>query len=160
MAWQKLASVSVEGTASTTITASSLAEKKFLNVLCHATPNQTNGDHQWEYHGDSNNNYSNRTSFNGGSDYLQTGINFLRPLGGTANLPLFDISYIINISDVEKLVIGFGFQSNASGSSDAGTRSEYVGKWANTSNQMTEIKAKLRVGSYISNSNITVFGTD
>jgi hypothetical protein len=47
--------------------------------------------------------------------------------------------FIINNSANEKLVIAHVFDQNTAGAGTAPTREEAVGKWANTSAQITEI---------------------
>ena len=104
-------------------------------------------------------NYAFRTSLNGGTDgtdvnegYINVGTSFT----GTADI--FGIMSITNKSDKEKLVIS-ECMATQSGAGNAPERKEVVGKWADTSNQITSITVhNSGSGDYASGSYITVFG--
>jgi len=69
--------------------------------------------------------------------------------------------FIINNSSNEKLVISHTVQQNTAGAANAPRRIENVGKWANTSNQITEIDIdNTGAGSYDTNSKLRVWGSD
>jgi hypothetical protein len=109
---------------------------------------------------DTGSNYASRESFNGGADSTrvsQSGIFF-----NLADPDEFDITYMINISGEEKLLINFGVGNNASGSANAPARNEVVGKWTNTSNQFDIIETNDLggAGSYLVDSNISALGSD
>jgi hypothetical protein len=157
--WKEVGRVSLSGSSSSVDLSSN--NKRYYMVLCTGITSSTNGDYQIEYNGDaSGGDYNNRTSFNGGGDYQENGVNYLRPLGTTANLPFFDVNYVANKSNKEKLVLGRAVQSNGTGTGTSTlTRSIYVGKYTNTSSAINEIKAKLRVGTF-SSGELVVLGYD
>ena len=73
---------------------------------------------------------------------------------------MFATVHILNEASKEKLFISSGLES-ASGASNAPERKELVGKWANTSNAITVIKANNGgTGSFAEGSEVTVYGTD
>jgi hypothetical protein len=77
---------------------------------------------------------------------------------GTASGDSFVTWHIINKADKEKLVMGEGI-SNTTGAGNAPDRREIIGKWANTSAQITSIKVKENgSGSWDSGTTLTVFG--
>ena len=157
--WKELGRTTLSGSSSSVDLSSH--NKRYYMVLCTGITSSTNGDYQIEYNGDaSGGDYNNRTSFNGGTDYQENGVNYLRPLGTTANMPFFDVNYVSNKSDKEKLVLGQAVQSSGTGTGTGTlTRSIYVGKYTNTSAAINEIKAKLRVGTFNSGE-LVVLGYD
>ena len=157
--WKEVGRTTLSGTSSSVDLSSS--NKRYYMVLCTGITTSTNGDYQLEYNGDaSGGDYNNRTSFNGGTDYQENGVNYLRPLGTTNGMPFFDVNYVANKSDKEKLVLGQAVQSNGTGTGTGTlTRSIYVGKYTNTSAAVNEIKAKLRVGTFDSGE-LVVLGYD
>ena len=147
------------------ITVSGLTSTPYIMIFADGETNQTNADHSYEFNGDnSGGNYAERYSFNGGNG-TQTSVNFLRPLGTTANLPFFGYNYVLNHAGEEKIVLGHAVQSQSSGSADAMTRNQWVGKWANTSSAITTVKALTTqsgggVFDYITGTEILVLGYD
>jgi hypothetical protein len=69
--------------------------------------------------------------------------------------------FIINNSANEKLVIGHTVDQNTAGAGTAPDRLESVAKWANTSDQITEIDVtNTSGGSFDTGSIIKVWGSD
>jgi len=159
--WVELARTTL-GSSSNTITVSSLADKRYYMILCNGETTQTNGDHSWRYNGISTTTYAYRRSNNGVTDFVQTNLSFIQPLGTTNGQPFFDVGYLANLSAKEKLVLGHGVQANSTGSGDTMTRVEYVGKHAQTSNPIDAIQAVLTNGTpnYVTGSEVVVLGWD
>jgi hypothetical protein len=145
----------------TTFSVSSFDQKPLLLLMISGETDQTNADHSWRFNSDSSSNYNIRYRFNGGSSGCDTSVDQIRPLGTTANQPFFDIAYIANYSDEEKLVTGFGNQYTGTA---GGTRNNYFGKWANSSAAITTVTAVnvQTSGSrqYLAGSEIVVLGLD
>jgi len=137
--WEELASVelgSAGGLSSGTITA-----KKYLWVQCYISGGASGSpDAYLEFNNDSATNYAHRRSGNGGADTTGTSDTYgirIDNHGGT--LPRYFNSFIINNSSNEKLVISHLVNQNTAGAGTAPVRTESVGKWVNTSNQITQI---------------------
>lgn len=112
--------------------------------------------------GDTGNNYAYRTKDNGGTEENGGSISYwrigagLNPTGGDN----FIVSYMVNISGEEKLMLSWINNSNASGAGNAPQRGETACKWANT-DQVTDIdQANVGNGDYDTDSNLTVLGTN
>ena len=137
--WEELASVelgSAGGLSSGTFTA-----KKYLWVQAY-TADAVSGspDGYVEFNADSGTNYSHRRSHNGGADTTGTsdGIG-IRIDGSGGTTPKFHNMFIVNNSANEKLVIAHSITQQTAGAGAAPTRTESVGKWVNTSSQITRV---------------------
>jgi hypothetical protein len=67
---------------------------------------------------------------------------------------------MINNSANEKLCIWNINQGNTAGAGTAPERREQVGKWTNTSSQITKLEIKATAGNFTANSIIKVWGSD
>ena len=99
---------------------------------------------------DTGSNYSERYSVNGSADSTETSVSNMYGLVGqgnsASNVINFTNGFIVNNASNEKLFIAdstFGLD----GASNVNGRSEAVGKWANTSNQIDIIKLLTPAGS-------------
>ena len=155
--WTKLGHTTLT-TAGDTITVSGMTAKKFLMVQVF-TIASGNTYHNVRFNNDSDNNYSNRYNDNGGSEATQSNASSIL-LGGDNNND-YMTSYIINKSDKEKLAITHSINSNTAGAGTAPTRREIVGKWTNTTDQITRIDViNGNTGDFASGSELIVWGTD
>ena len=85
----------------------------------------------------------------------------IRQHNSASTVNRFHNLYIINISSEEKLVIGHTIEVVTTGAGTAPQRMEVVGKWTNTSSQITEIDIdNPNAGDYLTDSNLTVLGRD
>jgi len=158
--WEELASVELTGSASV-IDSGTITAKKYLWVeaFTQATGGAT-GDGM-RFQSDSGDNYSQRKSADGGSDSTATSTNRIAYDATGSSNDKFTSAYIVNNADEEKLVIGELNQRNTSGSGSAPRRSEFVGKWANTSNSITSVQiVNLDAGDFASGSILKVWGFD
>ncbi len=163
MAWQKLDTTTLGGTADTITlngTGSGFTAKKFLQLLINTFDSGTT-THGIRFNNDSGSNYSRRRSTNGaadGTNVSQTEIQ-VRDAGTT---PVkFTVVDAINISAQEKLVISHHVDNEAAGAGSAPNRQEVVGKWANTSAQITrEDTQNVSTGDYLTDSITSLLGTD
>jgi len=166
--WEELASVDLSGGTGNSLSSGTISAKKYLWVQAYLEQSGS-GDtgNICRFNSDSGSNYTVRYSENGGSDTtstsrsnIVTGAN-----SGTdgAGEGFFINMFIINKSDKEKLIIGKLVDTDAGGG--AGTapgRSEFVGKWDNTSDSITNITWTNSGGSatWATTSYLKVWGFD
>ena len=77
-------------------------------------------------------------------------------VGGASSNPSFTNIFIVNNSANEKLAIGHNVDNNGTGATNYPDRIEMVGKWANTSAQITEIDLDSTGSNFSSNSILKV----
>ena len=149
-----------EAATTDTITVSDLTAKKHLMVQVKGVGTGGTINCNLTFNSDTGNNYAIRESVNGGSDSTNVSQANTDNLTGTVTGNVFATVHILNEASKEKLFISSGLES-ASGASNAPERKELVGKWANTSNAITVIKANNGgTGSFAEGSEVTVYGTD
>jgi hypothetical protein len=159
--WEELASVQL-GSASDTLSSGTIAAKKYLFVQTYTKATGGTVEPDSRFNSDSGTNYADRYSINGGSDGTGTSISQGVRGSGVAYRALFT-DFIINNASNEKLVIRHVIYPTAAGAGTAPSRRETVGKWANTSSQITSIDwvdnsgsgAQMDTGSFIK-----VWGSD
>ena len=162
--WQELASVTL-GSSNAEISSGTITAKKYLWVQIDQKGVSNNvGNISVRFNNDTGTNYASRYSVNGGSDNSsqtsKTSIYMHDDAGDDTKGSLHNI-FIINKADKEKLIISETIQNTATGAGTAPARSEEVGKWANTSNQITEIDIfGLNGGSFDTGSSIKVWGAN
>ena len=156
--WKELGRTTL-GSASSTITVSSLPDKRYYKVLTHITGQASNSDVSIRLNGDTGSNYARRFSTNGGSDIAGTVTSLPYHYTDVAKTtPIFAMAYLANKSDKEKLSISHGVRQTGT-TSGAPSRFESVGKWANTSNAINEIQV-LGSTNFNSGSECVVLGWD
>lgn len=156
MAWQKLGSTTLTTTADE-VDSGTITANKFIFILGHIVPSGS-PDMLMRFNADSGTNYAHRVALDGAGGF--TGTSETNAQFGADNGD-FGISYIVNITTEEKLYIGFANDGKANGAGNAPTRREIVGKWVNTSDQITSIKIRnSTAGDYLTDTNISVLGTD
>jgi hypothetical protein len=155
--WEELASVEIssgDNLSSGTITA-----KKYLWVQAYTVPSG-NVRNDLTFNNITTATYAQRFSENGGSDGTSTSIVKLS-MGGTESTPMFHNMFIVNNSANEKLVINHNVIQNTTSAGNAPNRTEHVGKWTNTSSQITEIDIDNgSTGSYASGTILKVWGSN
>ena len=158
-AWEELASVTL-GSASDTLIDATITAKKYLMIQEHKIPTG-NCRSKYQFNGDTGTNYAIRASDDGGSDATSPSIPeiYAYITGGTAEA--FINTYIVNTAAQEKLTMTEIVEQNIAGAGTAPQRRELVGKWANTSNQITSIKVfNDGTGDFDTGSSIKVWGFD
>ena len=137
--WESLADVTTSSTGA--LSSGTFTAKKYLWVQAY-TPSSSNSspDGYVEFNADSGTNYAHRRSHNGGSDTTGTsdGIG-IRIDGSGGQTAKFHNMFIVNNSANEKLVICNSITQQTAGAGTAPTRTESVGKWVNTSDQITRV---------------------
>jgi hypothetical protein len=159
MAWAKNGTPdTLTGTADV-LTISDMTANTFLGVMCQTIPSG-NANPKMTLNNDTGSNYARRRSEEGGSDTTvinQTEIDF----GRDPTELVFSISYMINVSTEEKLVIMNNVTNNTNGAGNTPKRSEMVWKWVNTSDSITRTDVtNSQTGDFAIDSNLSVLGTD
>ena len=138
--WEELASVELSSTASE-IDSGTFQSKKYLWVQGFANAVGAT-DIVLEFNSDTGNNYARRNSADGGTDTTATSqphADMGYGIGSNSHNKFFN-SFIINNASNEKLMINHVMHSGGAGAGNAPSRNESVTKWANTSDQITQIK--------------------
>ena len=159
MAWEKLASNKLT-TAGDTLIDTTITAKKHLWIQESKIPTG-NCRSKYQFNSDTGNNYAQRYSDNGGTDgtFTSSPVIYAYHSGGSAKA--LSTTYIINETSKEKLLICEIVENGGDGAGNAPNRQEIVGKWENTSNQITSIKIfNDGTGSFDTDSEVTVYGTD
>ena len=162
LAWAKLSSTTL-ASAGDTISSGTITAKKFIQILTNSFSITNPTRPNIRVNGDTGSNYADRLSENGGAENAGGSATKIRGASGidTLVVPYLTITYSINISTEEKLFIEFICQQNTAGAGNAPQRVEVVGKWVNTTNQMTQLDVfNDDAGDFDSNSNQSVLGTD
>jgi len=158
--WEELASVEL-GSPADQISSGTITAKKYLWIQCWIKNDSANDiTGLLRFNNDTGTNYSSRYSINGGTDVTRTSRTYIDSTGGSQEATLIN-AFIINNASNEKLMIGHNIGSSTAGAANAPNRREWVGKWANTSNQITEIDVEqLDAGDLASGSILKVWGAD
>ena len=164
--WEELASV--DWTSGDTISSGTITAKKYLWVQIN-WQNTVSHYANLYFNADSNGaNYASRQSINGTAEQTSASHNSGDPLfrvvgegSGSIFLNSYVNMFIINNSANEKLIIANGIQITTAGANAPYLRNEAVGKWANTSEQITNITLK-KTASHgnFSGGTMKVWGSD
>ena len=138
-----------------------LAAKPYMMVLLNHINNGGYVNPKIRFNNDGGSNYASRYSDNGGSDSTSTSQSEVDLRAGELQAPAITTTYVINKSDKEKLFISHSNMQNTAGAGNAPSRAEVVGKWTNTSDQITSVKfIKTASGNFASGSECVVLGYD
>ena len=154
--WEKLVSVAGAGS-STTLSSGTITAKKHLKYTLYVTA-FVNG--RMTFNSDTGSNYTRRYSGNGGTDGTGN-INqaYIESLWDLA--PALIVGNIINIATSEKLItLHTSEANNTTGAGTAPNRMEIVAKWANTSNQITQIDFNKTGTNFGTGEVLTIWGSD
>ena len=135
--WEELASVELGGTASE-ISSGTITAKKYLWLQVYIIASGSVND-KIRFNNDTGSNYAFRYSANGGGDATGAAQDNINPSFNTSATNKFMNFFIINNSANEKLLTGNVLNDGGAGAGADPDRVEAVGKWANTSAQITEI---------------------
>lgn len=112
------------------------------------------------FNGDTGNNYAIRYSFNNGAEATNASTNTM-PSGSCANGGIaLSIMQIVNVANKEKIAYYQETMTNTAGAATPAERYEIVGKWANTSSQITQVTGHASANNLAAGSEIIVLGHD
>ena len=160
MAWGKAGSTTLTSSGTDMSVTSMTNSKTGMALGLHSSGGTTiklNGENGSNGSG----NYAVRRSVNGGTDSTNTQRN-----GDNAYItdvranPHFNVTYFVNVSSEEKLWINNNVHQNSATASNAPAREEGAGKWANTSDAISQFDYHAWNGTYASGDNISVLGSD
>lgn len=156
--WEEL-SRSTLGSAADTISPASFTAKKYLQIIYSCQPTGGAITAKVRFNGDTGNNYANRQSDSGAADGTQVSQGSLFGDATTLNAPFFGVINVVNISAQEKICLGMVVGQSTAGAGTAPTKRELVGKWANTSAQITSVSFENdAAGTYNTGSEVIVLG--
>jgi hypothetical protein len=155
--WEELVSVTASGS-STNFSTGTFTAKKYLWVQIFTDGGSSIND--ITFNNDTGSNYARRYNLDGGGDATETSASYLRNILYPNGNPSLGNMFIINNASTAKLVISHSVNTApGSGAGFAPQRLEGIGKWANTSNQITEIDFDTQT-NWSSGSIIKVWGAD
>ena len=123
------------GSASSTINVTSLADKKYYMYLIHGFIGSRWMETRMKFNSDTGSNYAYRISQNGSADGAGGSASNILIDGEQDARPRFQMGFVANKSDKEKLLMGWS-NIAATGAATAPGRNEQVNKWANTSSSI------------------------
>ncbi len=162
MAWAKNGTPDTLTSSGDTLTISDLTAYKFNQFLHYTIASSTIRD-VLTTDNNTATDYAIRRSQNGGADLAQTSQANIKYSQSGETTPFFGITYVINITGEEKLVIAHLVNQDTAGAGTAPQREEIIGKVDTTTNsgQFTRIDmTNDQAGSYDTDSNLSAIGTD
>ena len=151
------------GSSNSTISVSSLANKRYLQILGYIT-GQSIADSILTRVGkttiDSGSTYAYRDSTNGSADGTDVNQTSMPWMGAALSTPRFINTFVSNYATKEKLFITHEISQNAIGAANTTSRTEQVNKWANTSNEIDICNFIASSGTLNSGSEVVVLGWD
>ena len=159
MAWAKLGTVTNES-ANDLMTLESIPEKKFNFLIAHMIDATTNGVQlSLQHNNDTGTNYAYRINTNGGGEGTAGNITHWYNYAGAGLTNTFHIFYFVNIASEEKIATSFTMSQYFAGAAYAPNRREFVYKWANTSDAISEIdNENTHTGDFDTGSNMSLLG--
>ena len=157
--WEELADVSLSST-NTSLDSGTFTAKKYLWVQMYQK-GMTGNNTLYNFNSDTGSNYARRWKIDGGTEFTTgstTGL-MCHNAVGTQTDNFFNM-FIVNNSANEKLVISHSAYTISTGAGSAPSREEHVGKWANTSSQITSIQFDHGGSNFGIGSSIKVWGSN
>jgi len=159
--WEELYSQELTSTGSLDTGVGGIAAKKYLWIQLHAA-RSVSGNQGFAFNGDYSN-YSARYTTPSESNSTHTSHNLIQLQPDTASTGfVFTNAFIINNASNEKLVIAHTNYNKTTGAGTAPLRLETVAKWANTSDQITDVEIKRDSGTaqFLAGSCMKIWGAD
>ena len=157
--WEELADISLTST-NTSLDSGTFTAKKYLWVQMYQK-GMTGNNTLYNFNSDTGSNYARRWRIDGGTEWTTgstTGL-MCHNAVGTQTDNFFNM-FIINNSANEKLVISSSVYTISTGAGSPPSREEHVGKWDNTSSQITSIQFDHGGSNFGIGSSIKVWGSD
>lgn len=158
--WEELGR-NVLASSADTITISSFTARKYLKIIINVLATGGTIDNFVRFNNDSGNNYARRLSTNGAADSAVGSGSTLITFGNSASSSFMEID-VINIATQEKVATYNAVLAGTAGAANVPSRITGVGKWANTSNQITRIDVinNSGTGDFAIGSEVIVLGHD
>lgn len=158
--WEELGRSTLQ-VAGDTMTVSPIAAKKYLYIIIKAYPTGGMIAPVIRFNNDSGTNYANRNSLNGAADVTQVSQAHLFATVDAAADQMFAVASVINDAATPKLAIINIIGVGTSGAGNAPNKRESIGKWHNTSNQITRVDIiNISSGDFAIGSEVIVLGHD
>lgn len=159
--WEEIGRTTL-GSAGDTISVASLPARKYLKVIVSTVATGGTAEQAIRFNADTGSNYARRISSNGAADTTGTAGGGLLLTSNSSQDVCLSTFEVLNISNQEKLVVGQSVKRNSSGAGSIPDKWEFVGKWANTSSQISQIEIVngSGTGDYAIGSEIVVLGHD
>ena len=157
--WEELADISLTST-NTSLDSGTFTAKKYLWVQMYQK-GMTGNNTLYNFNSDTGSNYARRWRIDGGTEWTTpstTGL-MCHNAVGTQTDNFFNM-FIVNNSANEKLVISSSVYTISTGAGSPPSREEHVGKWDNTSSQITSIQFDHGGSNFGIGSSIKVWGSD
>jgi hypothetical protein len=159
--WEELGRTTLSG-AGDTISLTGLPARKYLTIFVSVQGTGGTVSAALRFNNDSATNYAWRLSSNGGAD--GSGVSDTGALlTGASTYANFEFQgVVVNKASVEKLVQGSRRDPGTAGAANLPNRVEYLGKWANTADQITRVDVvnTAGAGDFAIGSEIIVLGHD
>jgi len=117
-----------------------IPKKRWLMVLINSQGTNAGANMLLQFNGDVGNNYSNRTSINGGAEILVVNTNAVLVGGDNDQDNDWGVAYIDNNPVGEKFVQSHDIEQNTAGAGFIPARREASTKWANQVDQITTVR--------------------
>ena len=157
--WEELADISLTST-NTSLDSGTFTAKKYLWVQMYQK-GMTGNNTLYNFNSDTGSSYARRWRIDGGTEWTTpstTGL-MCHNAVGTQTDNFFNM-FIVNNSANEKLVISSSVYTISTGAGSPPSREEHVGKWDNTSSQITSIQFDHGGSNFGIGSSIKVWGSD
>ena len=157
--WEEIGRTTLTS-ASDSITVSGFTAKKYLRILVSSLATGGTIDSWVRFNNDTASNYSRRHSSNGGADSVSATSSVLINVGPGA-YPQYMTLDMVNIASQEKLAYITMVTQNTAGAGNAPNKVEGVGKWVNTTDQITQVNVSNGgTGDFAIGSEVVVLGHD
>ena len=156
--WVELGRTTAGG-ASTTMTVSSIADKRYYMVLYLDKGMAGAPARVTTFNADTGSTYAWRYSFMGAADGTLVSTTNLNAWAVNDEEPQFAVQYISNLATKEKLMISHSVAQDAAGAGNAPPRGEFVGKWSNTANAISSLTVTC-TSNFNSGDEVVVLGWD
>ena len=154
--WIKLGSTTL-GSAGDTISVSGFTANKFNNYFTYAIDNGAGIGTTLTLDGVGGTSYSLRYNENGSEGTRIDQSSWILRFNATDQ---FDIGYIVNFDGGEKLMIGWHVAQDVAGAGTAPNRSQFAGKFVQSSQFTSMTNTNDQAGDFDTDSNLTLLGTD
>lgn len=158
--WQQLDDTTITSTTST-VSSGTFTAKKYLYFELRKEKTGGYVNPKLYFNSDTSGNYSVRYNDNAGSDSTATSQSNIYMRAGELDGRSLTCGYIINISNTPKYVIAHSTNAGSEGAGTSVSLNDVVGKWSNTSDQITKLNfTETAGGSFASGTRLTVWGAN